>query len=101
MTTVDGAVLSNAREPEVQVALQVMRRAIADDGVITAATETQIHNALHGLRSASPYSDALASLEAAAASLRVIAEAHRTGRCNLQMSQRLRLRKQLAVEVLH
>ena len=88
--------MNGAREPEVQAALLAVRQALASaDCVITPSTETQVQNSLHALRSTSPYSDAVASLEAVATKLRVIAEAKRSGRCNLYMSQVIRLRKQV------
>jgi sirohydrochlorin ferrochelatase len=101
MTTVDGTALDAAQEPEVKLALQAIRRAVSSEGAIPPETETQIQNTLHCLRSTAPYSEAIASLEAVAANLRMIAEAHRAGRCNLHMSKLMRLRKQLLVESVH
>ncbi len=95
MTPVDGTVLKHAKEPEVQVALMALRRALVEEAGITAATETQIQNSLYALRSTSPYSEAVGSLENVAANLRVISEARRSGRCNLHASQLTRLRKQI------
>jgi hypothetical protein len=102
MMTVDATTLNTAPEPEVQAVMHAVRRALSAGGAIPAATETQLQNTLHSLRSVTPYSEALAALEAVAANLRVIAEAHRDGRCNLHLSQVTRLRKQLTPpEVLH
>ena len=95
MTPVDGSALREAGEPEVQVILMALKRALDAEGGVTPATETQVQNSLYALRSASPYSEAVASLEAVAANLRLLAEAKREGRCNLYASQMHRLRKQV------
>jgi hypothetical protein len=84
----------NPAEPAVQAIMMAIRRAV-DSGEITASTETQLQNSLHLLRSTAPYSEAISSLEKAAANLRMIAEAKRAGRCNLYMSKLIRLRKEL------
>ena len=95
MTPVDGAVLNQCQEPQVQAALMLLRRALTVEGELTAATETKVQNSLHALRSSAPYSEALRSLEAAAVKLRVLSEARREGRCNLYASQLIRMRREL------
>lgn len=87
--------LHTAPEPEVHVALAALRRAMVEEAGITPATETQVQNSIYAMRSTSPYSAAVASLEGVAANLRVVAEAKRSGRCNLYASQFARLRKQI------
>lgn len=96
MTPVDGSVLREAGEPEVQVALMAVRRALTQEAGVTAATETQVQNSLYALRSTSPYSEAIATLEKVAVNLHLIAEANRTGCCNLHASRTARLRKLFA-----
>jgi hypothetical protein len=96
MTSTDATALGAATEPEVQAALIAIRRAVASpEGAVTPATETQIQNSLYRLRAASPYCEAVAALEKAAADVRLIAEAKHAGLCNLYRSKLLRLRKQL------
>jgi arginine/lysine/ornithine decarboxylase len=94
MKGLDGAALNATKEAEVHVAMLAVRGALAE-GAITAHTETKVQNTLHTLRSTSPCSEAVTSLECLAANLRLISEAKRSGRCNLYMSQLIRLRKQI------
>ena len=75
--------------------MMALRRSLSGDGAITPSTEAQVHNSLYALRSSSPYADAVASLEAVAANLRILSNAKRDGRCNLYASQLTRLRKQI------
>ena len=95
MTPIDAAILIQSPEPQVQSTLMLLRNAVTAEGCLTAATETQVQNSLYALRVTSPYSEAVASLEAAAAKLRMVAEAKREGRCNLYASRLIRLRKEL------
>ena len=62
-------------------------------GAITAATETQIQNALYVLRCSRSDPAALARFERIATDLRLINEAKREGRPNFCASRLLRLRR--------
>lgn len=78
----------------VHAAMLALERAlVAPDGAVTAATETQLQTALHVLRGDRNQAALLADLERVAASLRILAEAKRTGRPNLYASRLARLRR--------
>jgi hypothetical protein len=97
MTSINTAALVASIKPEVQVALMAIRKAVSSsEGDVTPAVETQLQNSIHTLRSTSPYSEAVAALEAVAVNLRVLAKAKQEGRCNLYTSQLMRLRKQIS-----
>ena len=96
MTPIDANALRTSTEREVQVALQALSTALSPAvALITASTETEIQNAIYRLRSRAPNHVAINALAATAASLRLIADAKRQGRCNFHNSQVLRLRKQI------
>jgi hypothetical protein len=91
-----GTGLNASMQGAVQNAFVALRTAVAPPmGAVTPATQAQVQNSLDAIRHATPYSDAVRSLEAAACSLRILTEAKRNGRCNLYMSQLLRLRRQV------
>jgi hypothetical protein len=95
MQPLNGELLRQAQEPEVQAAMTALRRAVTGETGFTAALEAQVQNSIQKLRSNSPYAEAVKALETVAVSLTVIAAAKRTGRCNLHDSQVTRLRRQL------
>ena len=98
MTPMTGSILRACPEPAVQAAVGVLTDALTPaDGHITPAVETQMQNALYQLRSRSVRPDVVGALESAAAHLRLMAESKREGRCNLYMSQLLRIRRQMLV----
>jgi hypothetical protein len=97
MTRVNGSALRDCPEPAVQAAVALLASAAqSEDGQVTAATETGMQNALYALRAGNTRPEVIGALETAAARLRLMADAKRDGRCNLYMSQLLRLRRQLA-----
>ena len=64
-----------------------------DGGNVTAASETQVQNALHLLRASSCEPGIVSRFEAAAVQIRILVEAKREGRTNYYASKLLRLRK--------
>jgi hypothetical protein len=77
------------------MALQALETALRPvEGAITAAVETQIERALHMMRASRIDRHLLNRFERAAASLRLMAEAKRTGCPNLYRSRLLRLRRE-------
>jgi hypothetical protein len=89
-----GETKSGLAEHAVRTAMLALERAlVAPEGAVTAATETQVQTALHVLRGDRHQAALLADLEGVAASLRILAEAKRTGRPNLYASRLARLRR--------
>ncbi len=81
---------------EARLAIAAIESALLPpEGDINLATEADIQNALHALRSTSANKELISWLEAIAATIRLLAEAKRAGRTNLYMSQLLRLRRRV------
>jgi hypothetical protein len=77
------------------LALAMVDRAISEaEAGITAATETQLQNALHALRAMSGDPALVGRVERAAATMRLMAAAKREGRVNFYQSKLLRLRRE-------
>lgn len=75
-------------------AMAALERALAvPEGAVTAATETQLQTALYKLHLDPGQAALVAELQDVAASLRIMAEAKRCGRPNLNASRLARLRR--------
>lgn len=94
--TMNGSILRASPEPAVHAALDILHDALLPaEGDVSPKVETQMQNALYQLRARGAGPDVIGTFESAAARLRLMAEAKRAGRCNLYMSQLLRLRRQM------
>ncbi len=89
-----GGTKRGAAEDAVRTAMLALERALdPPEGAVTAATETQLQTALHVLRGDRDQAALVADLERVAASLRILAEAKRSGLPNLYASRLARLRR--------
>ena len=92
----NGSILRTSPEPAVQAAIAILGDALRPaHGDVSPRIETQMQNALYQLRARGAGPDVIGTFESAAARLRLMAEAKRSGCCNLYMSQLLRLRREL------
>jgi len=67
-----------------------------EEGNVTAASETQVQNALHLLRATACERAVVERFEQAAVQIRVLVEAKREGRINFYASKLARLRRTVA-----
>jgi hypothetical protein len=77
----------------VEIAKATLKRAIATDGLIPFAAETQVHRAVDLLRSANADAGLLRAFESTSCAMAEMRHLHRQGRVNHYASRLLRLRR--------
>jgi hypothetical protein len=92
--TLAAASTSGTAEQAMSVAMLSIEKVVrSEGGAVTAATETQLQNALYLLRCNPSDAATMRRMEEAAVTLRIMVVARREGRLNLYASRLARLRR--------